>query len=196
MMYMATGLSSSSISRIENTTNFLLISTLLGLFKNVDHEPLVYFASLETMDSLPSIPAITISKSESSGGSICEKSDSGVMSFMAYVSEMARSTIESSSGVSPPSISRNNPTKLMIFERRTSSAVSSSRGIGRSNGFMWWSDASEISKYLPPTASAKNSYSLSGSMTIISTSNMSERKISSLIAYDFPDPDFANVTEL
>ena len=40
------------------------------------------------------------------------------------------------------------------------------------------------------------SYSLSGSITITSVSNMSVRRISSFVAYDFPAPDFANVIEL
>src|SRR3989338_7265394 len=196
MIYIATGFSSSSISRTENTMNFLLISTLDGRFKNVAQEPLVYFANLCTTESLPSIPESTISKSEMSGGSIFEKSDSGVISFMAYVSEIARSTIESSSGVRPPNINLNNPTRLMIFERKTSSAVSSSRGIGKSKGLMWWSDEREILKYLPPTASARNSYSFSGSITITSTSNIKDLSISNFVAYDFPEPDLANVTEL
>src|ERR1035437_9778666 len=83
IIYIATGFNSSSMSRTENTTNFLLMSTLDGLFKNVAQEPLVYFTNLCTTESLPSIPESTISKSERSGGSIFEKSDSGVMSLIA-----------------------------------------------------------------------------------------------------------------
>ena len=55
----------------------------------------------------------------------------------AYVSVIARSTVASSSGVNPPSISRNKPTRLITLERRTSAAVSSSRGIGKSKGLIW-----------------------------------------------------------
>ena len=40
------------------------------------------------------------------------------------------------------------------------------------------------------------SYSRSGSITITSVSNISDLSISSFTAYDFPEPDFANVTEL
>src|SRR3989338_192585 len=196
IIYMATGFNSSSMSRTEKTTNFLFISTFDGLFRNVAQEPLVYFAKRTTIESLPSMPESTISKSERSGGSIFEKSDAGVISLMAYVSEIALSTIESSSGVNPPSISRKSPTKFIIFDRKTSSAVSSSRGIGKSNGLMWWSEERDILKYLPPTASERNSYSLSGSITITSMSNIRDLRISSLVAYDLPDPALAKVTEL
>ena len=74
------------------------------------------------------------------------KLESAVMSFNAYVSVMARSMMASSSGVRPPSMTRNKPTRLMIFERRMSAPLSSSRATGRSNGLIWCSDESEILK--------------------------------------------------
>ncbi len=69
MMYIAIVFSSSSISRSENTTNFWLMSTFVAWFMNPDHVPEVYFWSRAINDSLPSMPARTISKSERSGGS-------------------------------------------------------------------------------------------------------------------------------
>src|SRR3989338_6643341 len=104
MIYIATGFRSSSISRTENTTSFLFMSTFVGLFIKPDHVPLVYLLSLCTRDSEPSIPESTSSKSERSGGSISAKLASGVMSFNAYVSVIALSMMASSSGVSPPSM--------------------------------------------------------------------------------------------
>ncbi len=118
------------------------------------------------------------------------------MSFNAYVSVIALSINASSSGVSPPIMIRNNPTRLIIFERKTSAPDSSSRATGRSNGLIWCSELREILKYFPPVASARNSYSFSGSITITSVSNISVRRISSFTAYDLPEPDFANVIEL
>src|SRR6266403_2637314 len=129
-MYMAAGFKSSSMSRTENTTNFLLMSTLVGWLMKLDHEPCVYFVRRCRMESVPSIPDNTISKSDKSGASMVEKSESAVISFNEYVSVMARSMTESSSGVSPPSMMRNNPTRLMMLLRKTSAAASSSRGIG------------------------------------------------------------------
>ena len=63
-----------------------------------------------------------------------------------------------------------------------------------SKGFMWCSELSEILKYLPPTASARYSYSFSGSITMTSVSNISVLRISSFVIYDFPDPDLPNTT--
>ena len=146
MMYIATGLRSSSMSRTENTTSFLFMSTLVGRFINPAHVPLVYFESRATSDSEPSIPERTSSKSERSGGSISAKLASAVMSLSAYVSVMALSTTASSSGVRPPSMMRKSPTKVMMLLRSTSEGFSSSRGIGRSNGLMWCSDESEMLK--------------------------------------------------
>ena len=83
-----------------------------------------------------------------------------------------------------------------MFVRRMSAGDSSSRGVGKSNGLMRFSEESDMLKKRPPTAFARYSYSLSGSITITSVSNISERRISSFVAYDFPDPDFANTTEL
>src|SRR3990167_9625473 len=159
MMYIATGLSSSSMSRTENTMNFLLMSTLVGLLRKPDHVPRVYLLNFWTRDSAPFIPARTISKSERRGGSIEEKSESTVMSLSAYVSVMARSTIASSSGVSPPSMILKSPTRVIMFERKMSAGDSSSRGMGRSNGLIVCSEVSEILKYLPPVASSRYSYS-------------------------------------
>ena len=195
-IYIATGLSSSSMSRIENTTNFLLISTFDGRLMNPAQVPFVYFVSLCTSDSPPSIPASTSSKSDIRGGSTAAKFDSGVMSLRAYVSVIARSTIASSSGVRPPSIIRKSPTRLIMFDRSTSALASSSRGVGRSNGLMWCSELREILKNRPPVASARYSYSRSGSSTITSVSNIIDRRISSFVVYDFPEPDLANVIEL
>src|ERR1700733_6046333 len=196
MMYMATGFRSSSMSRTEKTTSFLFMSTLVGRFIKPDHVPLVYLERRFTSDSEPSMPESTSSKSERSGGSTSAKFASAVMSLSAYVSVIALSMIASSSGVRPPNMIRNNPTSVMMLLRSTSDGASSSRGIGRSNGLMWCSDESEMLKYRPPTVSARYSYSRSGSMTITSVSNMSERRISSLVVYDLPEPDLANVTEL
>ena len=145
-MYIATGLSSSSMSRTEKTTNFLLMSTLVGLFIKPDQVPLVYLERRMIRDSPPSMPASTSSKSDISGGSMAVKSESAVMSLRAYVSVMALSTMESSSGVRPPNIMRKSPTKLTMFERKTSAGDSSSRAIGKSNGLMWCSEVSDILK--------------------------------------------------
>src|SRR3989344_9622030 len=73
MMYMATGLRSSSISRTEKTMSFLFISTLVGRFMNPAHVPFVYFDNRATKDSLPSMPERTSSKSERRGGSTSAK---------------------------------------------------------------------------------------------------------------------------
>src|ERR1700689_1695121 len=69
MMYIATGLRSSSMSRTENTTSFLFMSTFVGRFIKPDHVPFVYFDNRFTSDSEPSMPESTSSKSERSGGS-------------------------------------------------------------------------------------------------------------------------------
>ena len=84
----------------------------------------------------------------------------------------------------------------MIFDLKTSAALSSSPGIGRSNGLIWCSELSEMLKYFPPVASAMYSYSFSGSITITSVSNINVLRISSFVQYDLPDPALANVTEL
>ena len=60
---------------------------------------------------------------------------------------MALSRIESSSGVNPPSIRRNNPTRFIMFDLRTSAGDSSSRGKGKSKGLMWCSEVKEILKF-------------------------------------------------
>ncbi len=180
MMYIAMVLSSSSMSRNENTTNFWLISTFVAWFMNPDHVPLVYFCSREMSDELPSIPASTISKSERSGGSRLLKSVFPAISFNAYVSMMAWSMMVSSSADNPPSMSLKSPMSSITCERSTSSGFSSSCGAGRSNGFIWCVDDNEILKNLPPVASARYSYSRSGSITITSVPNMSDRRISSL----------------
>src|SRR3989344_592612 len=146
MMYMATGFKSSSMSRTENTMSFLFMSTFVGRFMNPAHVPFVYFDKRATKDSLPSMPESTSSKSERSGGSTSAKFASAVMSFKAYVSVMARSMTASSSGVRPPNMMRNNPTRGMMLLRRTSPGFSSSRGIARSKGLMWCSLESEILK--------------------------------------------------
>src|SRR5665213_1375892 len=196
MMYIATGFRSSSISRTEKTTSFLFMSTLVGRFIKPDHVPLVYFERRFTSDSEPVMPERTSAKSERRGGSTNAKFASAVMSLSAYVSVIALSMTASSSGVRPPSMIRKSPTSVMMLLRSTSDGFSSSRGIGRSNGLIWCSEESEMLKYRPPTVSARYSYSRSGSMTMTSVSNMSERNISSFVVYDLPEPDFANVTEL
>src|SRR3989344_7418203 len=195
-MYISSGFSSSSMSRREKTINFLFISTFDGLLMKFDQVPFVYFEILWASDSPPSIPPSTSSKSERSGGSTDLKSESGVISFSAYVSVMALSIKASSSAVRPPSMILKRPTRFMMFDRSTEALDSSSAGIGNSNGFMWWSEFKDMLKYLPPTASAIYSYSLSGSSTMTSASNMRVLKISSLVIYDLPEPDFANMTEL
>src|SRR3990167_9125721 len=86
MMYMATGFRSSSMSRTEKTTSFLFMSTFVGRFIKPDHVPLVYFERRCTSDSDPSMPESTSSKSDKSGGSICAKFESVVMTLSAYVS--------------------------------------------------------------------------------------------------------------
>ena len=146
MMYTATGFSSSSMLRTEKTLKRLVMSTFVGLLRNPDHVPRVYFSSRWMSDVVPSIPERTSSKSDRSGGSISAKLESGEMSFSAYVSAIARSTIPSSSGVRPPSIMRKRPTKKMMFDRKTSAGASSSRGVGRSKGLMWCSEVREILK--------------------------------------------------
>src|SRR3989344_303444 len=146
MMYMATGLRSSSISRTEKTMSFLFMSTLVGRFMNPAHVPFVYFDNRATSDSLPSMPESTSSKSERSGGSTSAKFASAVMSLSAYVSVMARSMTASSSGVRPPSMMRKRPTSVMMLLRSTSDGFSSSRGMERSKGLMWCSDESEMLK--------------------------------------------------
>ena len=145
-MYMATGFRSSSMSRTEKTTSFLFMSTFVGRFMNPDHVPLVYLERRATRDSEPSIPERTSSKSERSGGSMVAKFASGLMSFSAYVSVIALSMMASSSGVNPPSMIRKRPTSVMMLFRSTSAGFSSSRGIARSNGFMWCSDESDMLK--------------------------------------------------
>ena len=77
---------------------------------------------------------------------------------------------------------RIKPTKLIVLERKMSAGDSSSRGGGKSKGLIWCSDVREILKYRPSTASAKNSYSRSGSITITSTPNIKLLNISSLVA--------------
>src|SRR3989344_715843 len=83
-----------------------------------------------------------------------------------------------------------------MFERKMSSGLSSGPGVGRSNGFKWLGEVSEIFKKAPPTESAKASYSFSGSIIITSTPCIKYLKISNFIAYDFPEPAFAKTTEL
>src|SRR3989344_6018685 len=61
---------------------------------------------------------------------------------------------------------------------------------------MWFSDPKEMLKKLPPAASANVLYSFSGSSTITSTPHIKYRKISSFTAYDFPEPEVANMVEL
>src|SRR3989338_7308251 len=104
--------------------------------------------------------------------------------------------MESSSGVNPPSIIRNNPTRLIMLDRKMSSGLSSVPGTGKSNGFTWFSEVKDILKKSPPTPSTKNSYSFSGSITITSTPHIRYLNISSFMAYDFPDPDLAKTTML
>ena len=79
---------------------------------------------------------------------------------------------------------------------KTSAGDSSSPGTGKSNGLMWLVELREMSKDLPPVASAKNWYSFSGSITITSVSNIKLLSISNFVVYDLPEPDFAKVTEL
>src|SRR3989344_4156430 len=134
-------------------------------------------------------------RSDRSGGVFPVKSESGTMSRDAYVSVIARSRSASSSGVRPPSMVRKNPIRLIIFERRIFAADSSSRGGGRSKGLMWWGEVSDMLKFEPPTACERYSYSRSGSMMITSVPNMSVRKISSFMEYDFPAPETANEIE-
>src|SRR3989344_3592453 len=88
---------------------------------------------------------------------------------------MALSRIESSSGVSPPSIILKRPTRFIMFDLKTSAGDSSSLAGGRSKGFIWCFDVREMLKYLPPTVSARYSYSRSGSITITSVPNIKER---------------------
>ena len=56
-----------------------------------------------------------------------------------------------------------------MFDLKISSGSSSGPGRGKSKGFTWLGELKEILKKDPPTASDKNSYSFSGSMTITST---------------------------
>jgi hypothetical protein len=65
------------------------------------------------------------------------------------------SIIASSSGVSPPSIILKRPTRLMMLDLKTSSGFSSSLGVGKSKGLIWFGEAKEILKKDPPTALAK-----------------------------------------
>src|SRR3989344_3592603 len=82
-IYIATGLSSSSISRIEKTINLLFMFTFEGWLMKPDHVPLVNLVSFSTSDSLPAIPESTSSKSDIRGASAFLKSESGVMSLRA-----------------------------------------------------------------------------------------------------------------
>ena len=135
-MYIAIGFSSSSMSRSEKTMNFLLMSIFVGLLIKPAHVPVVYFVSFCASDSPPSRPDRTISKSDSSGGSIFLKSESAVISLSAYVSVIALSIIASSSGVSPPIMSLKSPTRFMMFERSTLALDSPSLGSGISKGLI------------------------------------------------------------
>ena len=82
-----------------------------------------------------------------------------------------------------------------MCDRRISDGVSPSGMGGRSNGLICSCDESEMLNMLPPNVSARRPYSFSGSMTItISIPAISARRISSLVVYDLPEPDFANTT--
>src|SRR3989344_5316835 len=91
---MAIGRSSSSRSRTEKTTSWLATSTLVGLLKSPENVPWVYFLSRSAKSVAPSMPSSTSCRSCIIGGSILVRSDSEVMSFLAYVSKSARGPLE------------------------------------------------------------------------------------------------------
>ena len=97
--------SSSSMSLIEKTMNLLFMSPLVGLFIKPDQVPWCILKVLER-GCFPPHPyrQEPVQSQIEAGGSVFEKSESGVMSLSAYVSLMARSIIASSSGVNPLSI--------------------------------------------------------------------------------------------
>src|SRR5512133_828355 len=92
-------------------------------------------------------------------------------------------------------MSRNNPLRIITELRITSSVETASPvGRGKSNGLILAFEAREMLIYVPPTASERCLYSISGSITITSVPSISDRIISSLTAYDLPAPDVAKIT--
>ena len=83
-----------------------------------------------------------------------------------------------------------------MFDFKTSSGLSSSLGIGKSKGLILSVEAREILKKEPPTASDRNLYSFSGSITMTSTPVIRERKISIFTKKLLPEPAVPKKTSL
>ena len=192
---MAIGRRISSRSRTENTTSHPLRSTFVGRENTPENTPVTYFSKRFTRPIAPSIVSNTECKSFKRGISLpSTESSSIVIPLREYVVMIAFSRSASSFGVITPSISLRSQIIFTIAHlRRSPTCVSESLSHrGRSNGLIFSFEFKEILRYVPHTVSTSALYSFSGSSTITSIPIIRDLKISSFIAKDFPQPDFAN----
>ena len=87
---------------------------------------------------------------------------------------------------------------IVITALRITSSVETCppTGLGKSKGLTLLSDERDILTYVPPTASLRCVYSISGSIIITSVPSIRLRKTSNFTAYDLPAPEVANTTAL